>query len=141
MRKIIGPDVSFYQDSPTTPQGINFTRLNEAADFVIIRAGQHLGADSDFKTNWRDAKAANLPRGSYWFYDSRADPKKQAELWVSLLDGDMGELPLFADLEEAYNGPFTGWKYWKDFLDRLKSLVGQKEIGIYTAFYYWQQNA
>jgi GH25 family lysozyme M1 (1,4-beta-N-acetylmuramidase) len=141
MRKIIGPDVSFYQDSPGTPQGINFVRLNQAADFVIIRAGQHLGADSDFIVNWRDAKAAGLPRGSYWFYDSRADPRQQADLWFNLLNGDLGELPLFADLEEAYNGPYAGWTYWKQFLDRIKSLVGNKEVGIYTAFYYWQSNA
>ena len=80
MRKIIGPDVSFYQDSPTTPQGIDFIRMNQAADFVIIRAGQNLWPDSDFKENWQRAKQAGLPRGSYWFYDSRADPKQQAEL-------------------------------------------------------------
>ena len=141
MRKIIGPDVSFYQDDPGTPNGINFTRMNQAADFVIIRAGQHLYADSDFKDNWRRAKEAGLPRGSYWFYDSRADPKQQAELWVSLLEGDMGELPLFADIEENYKGEFSGWRHWKDFLDRLKSLAGSKEIGIYTAYYYWLDNA
>ena len=141
MRRIIGPDVSFYQDSPGTPQGINFVRMNQASDFVIIRAGQHLGADSDFEVNWREAKAAGLPRGSYWFYDSRADPRQQAELWFNLLDGDLGELPLFADIEETYNGPFAGWANWRQFLDRIKALVGRKEVGIYTAFYYWQNNA
>src|SRR5215216_916720 len=141
MRKIMGPDVSFYQDAPNTPQGINFVRMNQATDFVIIRAGQHLGADSDFKTNWTQAKAAGLPRGSYWFYDSRADPKRQAELWFSLFDGDLGELPLFADIEEAYGGPFTGWPHWKTFLDRIKALVGNKEVAIYTAFFYWCSNA
>ncbi|MGE5379093.1 MAG: SH3 domain-containing protein [Bacteroidota bacterium] len=141
MRKITGPDVSFYQDAPDTPEGINFVRMNQAADFVIIRAGQNLWPDPDFKGNWGGAKNAKLPRGSYWFYDSRADPRQQAELWASQLDGDLGELPLFADLEETYKGPFAGWTNWKTFLERLKSLVGNKEIGIYTAFYYWQTNA
>lgn len=141
MRKIIGPDVSFYQDDPGTPNGINFTRMNQAADFVIIRAGQNTWIDSDFKDNWQRAKKEGLPRGSYWFYDSRADPKQQAELWASLLTGDMGELPLFADLEETYGGEFQGWNHWKQFLERLKELVGQKEIGIYTAYYYWLNNA
>lgn len=141
MRRIIGPDVSFYQDAPNTPQGIDFVRMNQAADFVIIRAGQHLGADQDFRVNWENARAARLPRGSYWFYDSRADPRRQAELWFDLLDGDLGELPLFADIEETYNGPYTGWRFWKDFLDRIKALVGDKEVGIYTAYYYWQSNA
>jgi GH25 family lysozyme M1 (1,4-beta-N-acetylmuramidase)/uncharacterized protein YraI len=140
-RKIIGPDVSFYQDSPTTPQGIDFVRMNQAADFVIIRAGQNLWEDSDFKDNWQRSKQAGLPRGSYWFYDSRADPKQQAELWVNLLGSDRGELPMFADIEETYNGPFKGWTYWKTFLERIRTLVGTKEIGIYTAYYYWQNNA
>lgn len=140
MRKISGPDVSFYQNDPNTPNGIDFTRMNQAADFVIIRAGQGAYADADFKDNWRRAKEAGLPRGSYWFYDSRADPRQQAELWAGLLAGDMGELPLFADIEENYKGEFTGWRYWKDFLDRLKALVGSKEIGIYSAYYYWLEN-
>lgn len=137
----IGPDVSFYQDEPSTPQGIDFVKMRQAADFVIIRAGQNLWVDSDFKTNWREAKKAGLPRGSYWFYDSRADPKRQAELWIEQLAGDLGELPLFADFEETYNGPYKGWRKWYDFLERLKQLAGDKEIGIYTAYYYWRDNA
>jgi len=141
VRQIIGPDVSFYQDDPGTPQEINFVRMNQTTDFVIIRAGQNLWVDSDFKNNWRRAKEAGLPRGSYWFYDSRADPRQQAELWFNHLNGDRGELPLFLDLEEAYGGSFTGWQHWKAFLDRLRALVGQKEIGIYTAYHYWINNA
>jgi GH25 family lysozyme M1 (1,4-beta-N-acetylmuramidase)/uncharacterized protein YraI len=140
-RQIIGPDVSFYQDDPGTPQEINFERMNLTTDFVIIRAGQNLWADSDFKNNWRRAKEVGLPRGSYWFYDSRAEPRQQAELWVNLLSGDMGELPLFLDLEEAYRGSYSGWSHWKTCLERLRALVGSKEIGIYTAFHYWNSNA
>ncbi len=140
-RQIIGPDISFYQDDPGTPQGVDFERMDQAADFVIVRAGQNLWADSDFKNNWSKAKATDLPRGSYWFYDSRADPKQQAELWFNLLSGDLGELPLFLDLEEMYRGTFTGWQHWKTFLERLKTLIGSKEIGIYTAYSYWNTNA
>jgi GH25 family lysozyme M1 (1,4-beta-N-acetylmuramidase)/SH3-like domain-containing protein len=141
MRRVIGPDVSFYQDDPGTPRGIDFVRMRQVADFVIIRAGQNLWVDRDFKVNWSAAKQAGLPRGSYWFYDSRADPRQQAELWVSTMAGELGELPLFADLEEAYGGDFTGWTHWRQFLERLRVLVGQKEIGIYTAYYYWQNKA
>src|SRR5690349_7631969 len=79
---VIGPDVSFYQDDPETPQGIDFKRMKASAGYVIIRAGQNVWVDSDFKGNWLAAKQAGLPRGSYWFYDSRVEPKKQAELWV-----------------------------------------------------------
>jgi GH25 family lysozyme M1 (1,4-beta-N-acetylmuramidase)/uncharacterized protein YgiM (DUF1202 family) len=141
MGNAIGPDVSFYQDKPDTPERIDFVKMQKSADFVIIRAGQNLWPDRDFKRNWPAAKAAGLPRGSYWFYDSRIDPKRQAELWIETMGGDLGELPLFADFEDAYGGPYKGWRRWYDFLERLKQLVGQKEIAIYTAFYYWRDNA
>jgi GH25 family lysozyme M1 (1,4-beta-N-acetylmuramidase)/uncharacterized protein YraI len=141
MKVIIGPDVSVYEDSPPTPQGINFPKMRQEANFVFVRAGQKLSPDSTFKNNWSHAKGARLPRGSSWVYDSRVDPGQQAELWVKLLAGDLGELPLFMDLEEDYDGPNDGWKKWMVFLDRLKELVGNKEIGIYTAFDYWKNNA
>lgn len=141
MGNAIGPDVSFYQDDPDTPEQIDFVKMRQAAEYVIIRVGQNLWPDPDFKYNWTEAKKAWLPRGSYWYYDSRADPKRQAELWVETMDGDLGELPLFADFEEAYGGPFKGWRKWYDFLQRLKELVGQKEIAIYTAYYYWRDHA
>ncbi|HEY2982233.1 MAG TPA: GH25 family lysozyme, partial [Anaerolineales bacterium] len=104
MPNIIGPDVSFYQDDPETPQGIDFAKMKLATDFVVIRAGQNLWPDPDFRYNWTEARRAKLRRGSYWFYDSRANPKRQAELWVEVLNGDLGELPLFADLEDSYGG-------------------------------------
>jgi GH25 family lysozyme M1 (1,4-beta-N-acetylmuramidase)/uncharacterized protein YraI len=141
MANVIGPDVSFYQDDVETARGINFETMRRAAEYVIIRAGQNLWPDPDFKYNWRAAKLAGLPRGSYWFYDSRANPKRQAELWVQGFEGDLGELPLFADFEESYGGPYAGWGRWYDFLERLKTLVGDKQIAIYTAYYYWARNA
>ncbi len=141
MANVIGPDVSFYQDDPETPQGIDFVKMRASAEYVIIRAGQNSWVDSDFKINWREAKLAGLPRGSYWFYDSRTEPKRQAELWALQFAGDFGELPLFADFEESYMGPYRGWKNWYTFLERLKQLINGKEIAIYTAYYYWRDNA
>jgi lysozyme len=141
VKVIIGPDVSVYEDDPATPQGIDFTRMREAANFVIVRAGQSLEPDTSFNNNWSHAKAAGLPRGSYWLFDSRSVPKQQAELWVQLLGGDLGELPLFIDIEENYGGLYHGWGKWVEFLERLKELTGNKEMGIYTAFAYWKDNA
>lgn len=141
MANVIGPDVSFYQDDNQTPQGIDFFKMRTVAPYVIIRAGQNLWADPDFKANWREAKLAGMPRGSYWFYDSRVDPKKQADLWIQLLDKDLGELPLCADFEDNYKGPFSGWKHWYNFLERLKALLpATKEIVVYTNYYYWVEN-
>ncbi len=141
MKKVIGADISFYQDLPETPQGVDFDKMKSAADFVIIRAGQNLWADPDFQVNWNAARGAGLPRGSYWFYDNRVDPLRQAELWFQILSGDLGELPLFADIEHQLKGQYSGWRMWYDFLERIKTLVGDKEIGIYTSPGYWREHA
>lgn len=138
--RIIGPDISFYQDDNATPLGVDFEKMRAGgAGFVIIRAGQNNWVDSDFKTNWANAKAAGLPRGCYWFYDSREDPKKQAELWVATLGGDLGELPLWCDFEDTYGGAFGGWRNWYNFIVRLQELLPNKEIGVYTGYYYWKE--
>ncbi len=141
MANASGPDISFYQDNPTTPQRIDFVKMKQQADFVIIRAGQNLWVDRDFQHNWAEARRVGLPRGSYWFYDSRVNPSKQAEKYVETLGNDLGELPLFLDLEENYGGPYAGWQHWYTCLERLKTLVGGKEIGIYTAYFYWTTHA
>lgn len=138
MSNVYGFDVSFYQDDNATPKGIDFEKMkSEGASFVIIRAGQNKWLDEDVKKNWKSAKLANLPRGSYWFYDSRVSPKIQAELWIGALDGDFGELPLWCDFEDRYGGQYGSWKNFYDFIVRLQELAPKKEIGIYTGYYYW----
>lgn len=85
-----------------------------------------------------------LARGSYWFYDSRADPKAQADLYRQTLGDDLGELPLVADYEENYNGAYKGWRNLYNFLERLKS-TGAKlswdKVWIYTGYWYWMANS
>jgi GH25 family lysozyme M1 (1,4-beta-N-acetylmuramidase) len=127
-------DVSFYQAT------IDFVVMKAAGLFgVIIRAGQRNWADSRFGENWRKAKEAGLPRGSYWFYDSREDPKKQAALWWSLLEGDTGELVHAADFEESYGGPYGTKAHFKEFLNEFQRLSGLPDgrIAIYTGFFWW----
>jgi GH25 family lysozyme M1 (1,4-beta-N-acetylmuramidase) len=141
MTNVFGPDVSFYQDDDETPRQIDFMQMKKnGASFVIIRAGQRSWPDVDFAYNWHKGKEAGLPRGSYWFYDSREDPAKQANLFASMLSSDTGELPIFADFEDSYGGEYKGWYHWRTFLERLKFLLPDKEIAIYTAYYYWKDN-
>lgn len=138
---LIGPDVSFYQNDVATPQIIDFAKMRTQTPYVFIRAGQNTWEDRDLAKNMKAAKDAGLMRGTYWFYDSRVSPAKQAELYVSSLKGDMGELPLVADLEENYKGPYKGWGYWYDFISKLQCLAPDKKIMIYTGYYYWMENA
>lgn len=127
-------DVSFWQGV------INFIVMKAAGLFgVIIRAGQGSWADIKFLINWALARAAGLPRGSYFFYDSRVDPGKQAALWWSLIKGDTGELVHVADFEESYGGPFGETGHFKAFLQRFQELSGlpNDRIAIYTGFFWW----
>lgn len=137
---VIGPDVSFYQDDPTTAASINFVKMAANAGYVIIRAGQNTWEDVKFDISWKASKGL-LPRGSYWFYDSRIDPKVQAKKYISCFADpkDMGELPLWCDFEDTYGGPFGTWRHWYDFIEELKRLAPGKAIGIYTAYYYWRE--
>ena len=135
-------DVSFYQNILATPETIDFYKMNKLSLGTIIRAGQNLWVDRDFKLNWKKAKDAGIPRGSYWFYDSRVPPKRQAELWVSAFpSGDYGEMELWADFEDNYNGAYKGWRHWYDFMENVKGLIpSNKKMGVYTGYYYWLEN-
>lgn len=137
-------DISFYQYKYNTDwsisQLVDFRKMATKSKGVIIRAGQGSWKDIAFDISWRNAKAAGLLRGSYWFYDSRVNPKRQAELWASILGTDAGELELWMDFEDKYNGPYHGHKHWYDFAERLKALLPDKQIGVYTGYYYWKEN-
>ena len=127
-------DVSFWQG------WINFIKMALAGiRGVIIRAGQRNWVDTRFLENWAGAKAAGLPRGSYWFYDSREDPKRQAALWWSLIQGDTGELVHVADFEESYGGPYGSPVHFRLFLQEFQRLSGlpNARIAVYSAFYWW----
>jgi hypothetical protein len=110
---------------------------------VIIKCGQALTIDPFFLINWAKSRAAKLPRGSYWFYDSRVDPKEQARKWANWLSQDQGELMCWLDLEENYGGDWAGWQNWKIFLEEFikQSGIRPDQIGIYTSYYYWIANA
>lgn len=133
-----GADVSFWQDDNQTPQRIDFSKMvDQGASFVIIRAGQNKWVDPDFSYNWKAAKDAGLPRGAYWFYDSRVSPEEQADLCASLFLTDKPELEMWLDLEDNYGGNYSGYVYWKRFLERFKSKLPDVTIGIYTSYGYF----
>ena len=139
MANLIIPDVSTYQDDNTTPLGINFAAMKATTPGVFIRAGQGNWVDADWTYNWSVSRAAGMARGSYWFYDSRYAPKIQAQKYILTLGNDLGQLPLVLDLEEAYKGPFQGWRCWYDCLSEMRRLAPGKEIMIYTGYYYWTE--
>jgi GH25 family lysozyme M1 (1,4-beta-N-acetylmuramidase) len=129
-------DVSFWQES------IDFTRMKEAGiKGTIIRAGQRTWKDTRFDENWSKSKTSAMPRGSYWFYDSRETPKNQASLWWSIVKNDTGELLHVADFEESYEGSYGKVSHFQEFIQEFQRLSGlpNKRIGIYTGYYWWSE--
>lgn len=131
------PDISFWQDDNSTPQGVDFVKMRKSVDGVIIRAGQNSWIDQDFARNWQAAKEAGLKRGSYFFYDSRQTPAKQAELWKAAIGNDLPEWGLWIDLEENYNGMWRGEENWKLFADAMRKYFPNTVVGIYTGYGWW----
>lgn len=138
LRVVLLLDVSKWQGV------IDFLKMKAAGVHgVIIKCGQGVLQDPKFTNNWSKAKLAGIPRGSYWFYDSRVDPRVQAGLWWDWIKSDRGGLMYFADYEENYFGPWRGHKYFKIFLQEFQRLSGfpSSKIGIYTGYYYWIANS
>lgn len=140
LTNVIVPDVSFWEDRNDTPQGVDFSKMRSQASGTIIRAGQGSWNDEDFIVNWKAAKGI-LPRGAYWFYDSRYAPLAQAARFVGLLKDNLPEMEVWLDYEETYNGPFKGWKNFAVFVAEVQRLLPICKIGIYTAYYYWLANS
>jgi GH25 family lysozyme M1 (1,4-beta-N-acetylmuramidase) len=123
-------DVSFWQSS------IDFSKMRQGLNGVIIRAGQRNWVDSKFIENWQKARAAGIPRGSYWFYDSRDTPYNQARLWWSLIKDDKGELFHAYDLEESYGGAYGTRSHLRTFISEFQALsrLPESRLPIYTGY-------
>lgn len=106
---------------------------------TILKAGQGTGVDPYYRENRAKAKSAGLKVGSYWYYDSRVEPRKQAEIWAALVREDPGDLPHFADYEERYAGPYAGILNFTIFFTNFVRLSGlpTEKVGVYTGYYYW----
>ena len=98
---IKGIDISQWQGS------IDFKKVKESGiDFVIIKAG---GSDSGFykdkmfETNYREAKAAGLSVGAYYFVGKKfygvVSGVADAERFVKILEGKEFDYPVFLDVE------------------------------------------
>lgn len=79
---------------------------NEGVRFAIIKAGGSDGGiymDSQFRTNYNNAKAAGINVGLYWYTAAASVAALRTEITYLLnnIQGLQFELPLFLDLEET----------------------------------------
>lgn len=99
-------DVSCWQS------GIDYNAVKAfGIDTVIIRAGygrEMSQKDTQFENHYRDAKAAGMNVGAYWYSyaDSIDDAITEAETCLSCISGKDFDLPVYYDMEESWQTAF-----------------------------------
>ena len=102
MAKVSCVDISEFQ------QGINFNKMkNDGIKAVIIRAGygrESSQKDSMFESHYRNAKAAGLKIGVYWYSyaDSVDDAEKEARACLACIGGKALDMPVYYDMEDNF---------------------------------------
>ncbi len=99
----LGADVSYWQNDQYDLTPINFKAMKDAGlDFVILRLAYGQKKDAAFEMNYRDAKAAGLDVGCYYYTLATSTAQVEAETKTILgwLEGKQFEYPIFFDLED-----------------------------------------
>lgn len=78
---------------------------NAGIQFAVLRAGygrELSQKDTRFEENYRNAKAAGIPVGAYWYsYAMTEDEARlEADVFLSVIKGKQFEMPVYFDLEE-----------------------------------------
>jgi len=95
MEKPFGIDTSSYQGGLIDWQEMKARGVL----FAGMRASVGVRVDAWFKRNWQKAKEAGIFRTAYCAIWPNIDPVLQANLFISLIKDDPGELPPTLDLE------------------------------------------
>lgn len=126
-------DVSYCQT------GVDYSKVKAAGiTAVIIRAGygrETSQKDTQFETHYKNAKAAGLKIGAYWYSyaDSVADAKKEAAACLACVKSKTFDLPIYYDMEENSQtklGKTTLTSMAKAFCEAIKA--GGYRAGIYS---------
>ena len=91
--------------------------------------------DNEFETHYKNAKAAGLKVGAYWYSyaDGVADAKKEASACLACIKGKNFDLPVYYDLEDGSMtalGKSTLTSIAKTFCDEIKK--GGYNSGVYA---------
>ena len=136
-----GIDISSYQ------AGISFNAIKRDYEFVILRGGftgyganRTKNKDSRFETFYKQAKAAGVPVGCYWYSCANDASSGEAEarfLYENCLKNKQFEYPIYIDVEE------TRWQLGvkKGVTDAIIAFCTYLEkLGFYCGVYsstYW----
>ena len=112
-------------------------------DFVILKAGSgYSGEDPKFQQNYRNAKAAGLNVGAYWYsYAVNVEEaKEEAVRYLKILKNKQFEYPVYLDFEDPSQRRIPS-KTKTDMAIAFMSIL--EKNGYYTGLYssgYWINN-
>lgn len=95
--ELAGIDVSTYQ------KNIDWKTVAKSKKFAIIRAGYGKSTKDDYwEQNYKNAKAAGVKIGAYWYSYAKSvdDAKQEAKGFLKALEGKQLEWPVYYDIEE-----------------------------------------
>ncbi|UEG50642.1 glycoside hydrolase family 25 protein [Ferruginibacter lapsinanis] len=96
-----GIDISHYQSDIDWEEVKQMQIDNIKIGFCFIKATEGIERTDDrFETNWGKAKANNIPRGAYHFFDSENDGVEQARNFIENVQLAKGDLPPVLDVEQ-----------------------------------------
>ncbi|MCH5301122.1 MAG: glycoside hydrolase family 25 protein, partial [Ruminococcus sp.] len=126
-------------DLSTFQINVDFNKVKaDGVKAVIIRAGygrETSQKDTEFETHYKNAKAAGLKVGVYWYSyaDSVADAEKEAKACLACIKGKSFDMPIYYDLEDSsqtHLGKTTLTAIAKAFCEVIKA-AGYK-AGVYA---------
>lgn len=135
--QVRGIDVSVYQ------KNVDYNKVKASGiDFVIIRAGFGRSVsqkDKQFETHYKNAKAAGLGVGAYWYSYamSPADAEQEAKAFLEVVKGKQFDYPVYYDVEEGKQfalGKTAVSNIIKAFLSTVEA--AGYWVGLYCSTYY-----
>jgi lysozyme len=138
---IIGCDISFWNDNPDSPEGVNFRRMKSMGlDFVILRCSIGGYEDNRYRINLPRAKDAGLITGSFHYLTWKDSIQSQLNTIVNLQKQYPSDIPIAIDVEERSSCPaqVTAGKAIKSMLDNLRAELGVIP-GVYTNADSWMR--
>lgn len=127
MDLVHGVDVSVYEPR------VDWRVLRaQGFKFALVRATSGIGyVDPKFASHWEGARVEGFLRGAYHYLIGGQDAKQQADLFISTVGSDKGELPPIVDLEDAYNENVPNnvlISRCKEVLDLIEKSFGRRPV-------------
>ena len=121
---------------------INFENVAKTKQFVIIKAGFSRSKVDTYETNYKNAKAAGLHVGAYWYSTATSvdDAEREAQAAIKALDGKQFDMPIYYDVEEQ-----ATFNCGKDLVDKIVNAfcTALEDAGYFVGVYmarWWAEN-